>query len=67
MKIVNIIAGIIALISIIESFINPVSKHDILSIELNIWPFRIVWLMILIGVSNSLYKSLKKEKQLKES
>ena len=67
MKIVNIIAGIIALISIIESFINPDSKHEILSIEMNIWLFRIIWLTILIGVSNSFYKSLKKEKQLKES
>ena len=67
MKILNIIAGIIALSYIIESFLYPDSQYNIFSIELNIWLFRIFWLIILIGVSSALYKSFKKKKEFKES
>jgi UDP-N-acetylmuramyl pentapeptide phosphotransferase/UDP-N-acetylglucosamine-1-phosphate transferase len=67
MKILNIIAGIIALSYILDSFLYPDSQYDIFSIELNVWLFRIFWLIVLLGVSNDYYKISKRKKQVQES
>jgi hypothetical protein len=66
MKIINIIAALIALSALAETFFNPTKTFDIFSIELNIWLYRVIWLMVLIGTTYDLYKASKKSNSLNQ-
>lgn len=61
-KIVTLIVVIIAVANVIYSFFGNSDTEQIFGFEMNIWIYRIIWIVIGIGVS---YDYFKKNKTLK--
>ena len=49
MKYVNIIVAIIAVGNVIYSFIEPKESPSIFTLEVNIWVYRLFWILIAVS------------------
>jgi hypothetical protein len=65
-KYLNIIAGIIALVSLMETVFFTDQTFDLFTFEVNIWIARVFWLIVFLGISYDLYKVMNKQGSLKK-
>jgi hypothetical protein len=58
-KLTLILVGLLSLLNIIYSFWKYSETEQIFGIEMNIWIYRLVWVLVLIGISYDYFKKNK--------
>ncbi|WP_434035933.1 hypothetical protein [Formosa sp. 4Alg 33] len=61
-KTFSLVLGIIALIQVVYSFLSSATTGRMLTFELNIWLYRLIWSAITFAFFYDYYKSLNKGK-----
>ncbi len=58
-KLISILIGLIAISNIIYSFWKNPESETLFFIDMNTWIYRIIWVLILIGISYDFFKKNK--------
>ncbi|MEM1258347.1 MAG: hypothetical protein AAGC45_13565 [Bacteroidota bacterium] len=63
MKTLNPIVGILAIISVIYTFFETSETYDFFGIGLNVWGYRLIWVILAAGCFYGYYKRKLKTAQ----
>lgn len=59
-KYISLVIGILAIINIVSGFVNHQGSGSIFGIEMNIWVYRGVWMLIAAISFTDFYKATRK-------